>query len=234
MAKSTNTSGIPQHLGLVLDGNRRWAAERGLAACKGHRPGYDTLKDIAEHAFARGVQYVSAYVFSTENWKRSKQEVSYLMKLLRWILTDELQGMHEKNYKILVLGSTVELSPSLRKAIRGAEEMTQANTGGTFIFCLNHGGHREIAEAVQRIVAAGTRAEDVSEATITEALDHPDIPPMDLVIRTSGEHRLSNFMLWRAAYSELIFRDELWPDFSAKILDECLVEYSQRQRRFGG
>lgn len=234
MAHVKDTASSPRHLGLILDGNRRWAVEHGLAPFKGHRQGYDVLKTIAEHAFSKGVSYVSAYVFSTENWKRSKQEVTYLMKLLRWILSDELQGMHEKNYRILVVGSPVELSASLQKAIRHAEEMTHANTGGTFVFCLNHGGHREIAEAVQRVVESGVAASDIDEACIARALDQPDVPPIDLVIRTSGEQRLSNFMIWRTAYSELMFRDELWPDFSTRALDECLVEYTQRQRRFGG
>jgi len=225
---------VPVHIGFIIDGNRRWAASEGLPLAEGHRRGHSVLRSVTEHAFSLGVQYVSAYIFSTENWSRNKQEVDYLMKLLRWVLKDELQTFHEKNIRLLWVGSSVELPASIQKAIKNAEMLTEKNTAGTFVLCLNHGGHREITEAVRRIVSTDMPPEDIDEATITHALDHPEVPPIDLIIRTSGEQRLSNFMLWRAAYSELIFRDEYWPAFSSDALDECLVEYSKRQRRFGG
>jgi len=234
LPKKALTQTIPTHIGIILDGNRRWAKARGLPTLEGHRKGYENIKVVLRRALDLGVRYVSVYVFSTENWNRSKAEVDYLMKLLKWVVTDELQELHEENIRILWAGSRQKLKPSLIKLIEHAEDVTKHNTAGTLVLCLNHGGHREIAEAVQRIVHGGIQAADISESTIAGYLDHPDVPPMDLVIRTSGEQRLSNFMLWRAAYSELIFRPEYWPDFSVASLDECLLEYSQRQRRFGG
>lgn len=225
---------LPQHIGLILDGNRRWARKQGMLQLEGHRRGYDTLKTIAKHARMRGIRYVSAYVFSTENWQRSSREVTYLMKLLHTIVSSELSEFVEENGRVVWVGSREGLSASILRDIEKAEKQTQHNTGGTLILCLNHGGHREIAEAVQRIIDARLESKDVHDGTVGQYLDHPEIPPVDLVIRTSGEQRLSNFMLWRAAYSEFIFRDEFWPDFTPAAFDECLVEYSKRQRRFGG
>ncbi len=225
---------MPAHIGFILDGNRRWAKAHGLPTLEGHRKGYENLKTILLHALDRGVKYASMFVFSTENWNRSKREVSYLMKLLGWVLTDELHELQSRNIRIVWVGSRRQMNPSLIRVIEHAEELTKDNQAGTLVLCLNHGGHREIAEAMQRLVADGIAAEDIDEAMIARYLDYPEIPPIDLIIRTSGEQRLSNFMLWRAAYSELIFRDEYWPDFSTRAFDECLLEYSKRQRRFGG
>lgn len=224
---------MPRHVGFIVDGNRRWAKAHGKPVYEGHRAGYDVMVTVLDHLLAQGVSYVSMYVFSTENWNRSKQEVAYLMKLLKWVLTDKLQEVHDKNIRIVWAGSAQRLQPSLMKAIIHAEEYTAGNTAGTLVLCLNHGGHLEVAEAVQRIVRAGIPADAIGEETISQYIDHPEIPPIDLVIRTSGEQRLSNFMLWRTGYSELLFRDELWPDFTISALDECLVEYNKRQRRFG-
>lgn len=225
---------IPNHLGLILDGNRRWAKDHGLPPFEGHRRGHENLKTIAEAAFEHGVQVVSAYVFSTENWKRSADEVKYLMDLLRWVVVHEVKEMHKKGIRLVWLGSRVQLDPKLIKQIENAEKLTQTNTHGTLALCLNHGGHREIAEAVQRMAANGEDMTRVDESLLGSYLDHPEIPPLDLIVRTSGEQRLSNFMLWRAAYSELIFWPEHWPGFSVDMLGECLLEYSERQRRFGG
>lgn len=225
---------IPQHLGLILDGNRRWARAQGLPTLEGHKKGYENLKTIVEAAHDRGVKYVSAYVFSTENWNRSKEEVDYLMNLLKWVVKNEVKDMHKKGVRVVWLGSRQHMGAQLIKDIEAAEKLTKDNTEGTLALCLNHGGHREIAEAVQRLMVAGEKAENVDEKLIASYIDYPDLPPVDLIVRTSGEQRLSNFMLWRAAYSELIFRDEPWPDFTVESLDECLLEYSQRQRRFGG
>jgi undecaprenyl diphosphate synthase len=228
------TTTVPAHLGLILDGNRRWAKAQGLPALEGHRRGYENLKTIADAAFERGVKVVSAFVFSTENWNRSKEEVDYLMKLLRWVVTNEVKEMHEKGIRICWLGSTLGMKPNLVKKIHEAETLTAYNQKGTLALCLNHGGHREIAEAVQRIIHEGVKAGDITEEVVGRYIDYPDLPPIDLLVRTSGEQRLSNFMLWRAAYSELLFRPETWPDFTVDSLEECLVEYSKRQRRFGG
>lgn len=225
---------IPNHLGLILDGNRRWARAQGLPTLEGHKKGYENLKSIVEAAHDRGVKYVSAYVFSTENWNRDKEEVDYLMNLLKWVVKNEVKEMHKKGVRVLWLGSRDRMSAQLVKDIEAAERLTKDNEKGTLALCLNHGGHREVAEAVRRIIAAGMGPQDVNEELISAHIDGPDLPPVDLIVRTSGEKRLSNFMLWRAAYSELIFRDEPWPDFTVDSLKECLLEYSQRQRRFGG
>lgn len=224
----------PQHIGFILDGNRRWARARGLAEVEGHKQGYQTLKKIAEAAHERGVKYLTAYVFSTENWNRSTEEVEFLMNFVKWVLKNEVAELHSKGIRLLWVGSKLGMKPQVIKALEKSEALTQNNTEGTLALCLNHGGHREIAEAVQRIVQAGVPAGNVNEQLITQYIDSPELPPIDLIIRTSGEQRLSNFMLWRAAYSELIFRKEPWPDFTVDALDECLLEYSNRQRRFGG
>ena len=225
---------MPVHVGFILDGNRRWAKQNGLSAFEGHRKGYENLRVILEHALDRGVRYASMFVFSTENWNRSEQEVNYLMKLLKWVVTDELQEIHDRNIRIMWAGSRQRVKPAMVRAIEHAEQVTKENTTGTLVLCLNHGGHREIAEAMARMTKDGVEADAIDEAMVAKYIDCPEVPPIDLIIRTSGEQRLSNFMLWRAAYSELIFRDEYWPDFSTSALDECLLEYSKRQRRFGG
>ncbi len=221
-------------MGFIVDGNRRWAKAHGLTTFEGHYRGYENLKTILLHAFDEGIHYVSMYVFSTENWSRTKTEVQYLMQLLKHVLVDELQELQDRHIQIVWVGSRQHMKPSLLKAIERVETITKGNTAGTLVLCLNHGGHREITEAVQRLLGDGIVASDINEAMIARYLDHPEIPPIDLIIRTSGEQRLSNFMLWRAAYSELIFREEYWPDFSERAFDECLLEYKKRQRRFGG
>jgi undecaprenyl diphosphate synthase len=224
---------VPIHLGLILDGNRRWAKERGLPTFDGHREGYQNLKKICSAALERGVKYVSAFVFSTENWKRSREEVNYLMKLLHWVATKEVDEMNRKNIRVRFLGSESGLTSKVVKAIRSAEEKTKDNTGGTLALCLNYGGQQEIADAVKDILKEGIKAEDITPQVIADHLYGSDIPPVDLVIRSSGEQRISGFMLWRMAYAELKFVDTYWPAFSEAQLDECLADYAARQRRFG-
>lgn len=226
-------SEIPAHIGLILDGNRRWAKQQGKPALEGHRQGYFNLKMIGEHAMDRGVQYISAYVFSTENWNRTKEEVDYLMKLLLWVATDEVDEINKKNIRIRFLGGRDRLSADILKAIDKAEDLTSKNTRGTLALCLNYGGQPEIAEAVQKLMKAGVTPNEVTPEKISEYLYAPDIPPVDLLIRTSGEQRLSNFMLFRAAYSELLFVKKHWPDFDKDDLDAALAEFASRQRRFG-
>jgi len=230
---SKDDSSVPLHLGLILDGNRRWAKKRGISQLEGHRKGYETLKVVCQAALDRGVKYISAYVFSTENWERSKEEVNYLMKLLLWVFKNEINEFDQKNIRIRVLGSRERLSKSIVKSIEKAEKLTANNTGGTLALCLNYGGQQEIADAVRSIIKNNVKSEEVTPVTVEQHLYSPDIPPVDLIIRTSGEKRLSNFMLWRAAYSELYFSDKLWPDFSVADLSAAFVEYAQRQRRYG-
>ena len=228
-----NISNLPTHLGIILDGNRRWAKEKGLKPFEGHRRGYLRLKTIALAAFDRGIKYVSAYVFSIENWDRSKEEVTYLMDLLNWVATYEVNKLHKKNIKVIFLGSKEGLSPKIIKSIKLAQDKTKHNTGGTLALCLNYGGQREISDATARIIKDKIKAKDITPELMSHYLYGPDLPPIDLIIRTSGEQRLSGFMLWSAAYAELKFVLKYWPAFTVKDLEEALKDYSKRQRRFG-
>lgn len=224
---------IPAHIGFILDGNRRWARDRGLPTLEGHRQGYENLKTIALAAFDKGVTCISAYIFSTENWNREKEEVSYLMDLALRMVTRDLSELDKKGVRVVWLGSTDKVSDKLLKALKKAEEKTKNNTAGTLALCFNYGGKRELAEGVAKLVADGIKPEDVTEQLLESYLYYPDIKPVDIVVRTSGEQRLSNFMLWRAAYSELMFIDKHWPAFDESDLDAVIAEYAHRQRRFG-
>ncbi|HSX14364.1 MAG TPA: polyprenyl diphosphate synthase [Candidatus Saccharimonadales bacterium] len=232
--QTNNESIVPRHLGLILDGNRRWALENGFPKLEGHRYGYETLKTIADAALDRGVKYLTAYVFSTENWKRPPIEVKFLMDLLYWVATKEVEEFHQKNIRLVFLGKEVPLSPKILKAIYQAEEKTKHNSHGTLALCLNYGGQTEITEAVQKIIKAGIHPDQITPDTIQAHLYHPEIPDVDFIIRTSGEQRLSNFMLWRSAYAELYFKsNKHWPAFTVSDLDEALKDYAERVRRFG-
>jgi undecaprenyl diphosphate synthase len=223
----------PQHLGLILDGNRRWAKEHGLPVAEGHRRGYKTLKMICKSAIKHGVRYVSAYVFSTENWKRDRQEVQDLMKLFLWVFKHEVKELDADGIRLRVVGSKLRLGHALARAIHEAEERTKDNTRGTLLLCLDYGGQQEIVDATKRIAASGIDPDNITPELISKYLYAPDVPPVDLVIRTSGEQRLSNFMLWEAAYSELAFCNAYWPDFSEADLEREIDNYANRHRRFG-
>lgn len=233
MAEDSAVSALPQHLGLILDGNRRWAKANGLPQLEGHRKGYENLKTIGKAAIKRGVKYVSAYVFSTENWQRSQEEVDYLMKLLLWVAKHEVNELHKEGIRVRFAGSKDKLNNKVIQAIADAEKKTSENNRGELILCLNYGGQQEIADAVKEIIKHGTKPAEVTPDLIAEHLYLPDVPPVDLVIRTSGEQRLSNFMLWRSAYSELLFVDKHWPAFTEEDLDSALADYASRIRRFG-
>jgi undecaprenyl diphosphate synthase len=226
-------SSVPTHLGLILDGNRRWARAQGLPLMQGHRQGYENLHQITLAAFDRGVQFVSAYVFSTENWNRAQEEVDYLMDLFVWVATKEIDKYDHEGLKLAFVGSRRGLSPRVLKALASAEERTRNNQRGTVVLCFNYGGKTELAEGVARLVADGIKPEDVTEDKLAEYLYEPAVPPVDFIIRTSGEQRLSNFMLWRAAYAELYFTPVHWPAFTKQDLDAALDEYAARGRRFG-
>jgi undecaprenyl diphosphate synthase len=223
----------PQHLGLILDGNRRWAKSRGLPTLEGHRQGAENFRHISLAAFDRGIKYVSAYVFSNENWSRTNEEVGYLMKLLIKGVEKYLDDFHKAGVKVLVLGSREGLSKDVLKAIEDAETKTAHNTRGVMGLCFNYGGHQEIADAFKNLADHGVDPADVTPELIAEALYAPEVPEVDLIIRTSGEQRLSGYMLYRAAYAELIFIDKHWPDFTVEDLDDGLAEFARRQRRFG-
>ncbi len=216
-----------------MDGNRRWARSQGLPTYDGHKQGYLNLKEIGKIGIKRGIKFISAFVLSTQNLNRSQEEVDYLMKLLYWVATKEVEELNKENIRVRVLGSRDNLSPKILKAIDAAEETTAKNTAGTLALCLNYTGHQELADAAAKMVKEGVNAEDITIDKFAEYLYAPDIPPIDLVIRTSGEQRISDFMLWRSAWSELRFVDKHWPDFNEADLDAAIKDYATRHRRFG-
>lgn len=224
---------LPNHIGIIVDGNRRWARKHGLPAYEGHLAGYNALKDVLLYFYDKGVKNVSIYVFSTENWQRDQDEVNRLMAIFVRILKSDLHIFIEKNVRLVVLGSREGLSDKLIKAIDNAEAKTSHNTGGNLAVCLNYGGQLEIVDAVKRIINDGFKAEDITPELISQHLYAPEIPPVDMVVRTGSEKRLSNFMLWRAAYSELLFLKKLWPEMTKADVDAILNEYKRRHRRFG-
>ena len=227
-------SELPTHVGYIVDGNRRWAKTHGLSSREGHYAGKEKIRDVLIATCDAGVQYVSAYVFSTENWHRSGPEVKYLMDLIVQALTDDLHVFIEKNIRVRVAGTRIRLSRRVKKAIDNAEEATKHLDGGTVIICLNYGGHQEIIDAVNRLRATLSNTKKVTAQIFEQFLYTPDVPPCDLIVRTSGEQRLSNFMLWRSAYSELIFVKKTWPEMTKRDVTAILNEYARRSRRFGG
>jgi undecaprenyl diphosphate synthase len=225
---------IPNHLGYIVDGNRRWARKHGLPTYEGHLAGYNASVDIVTATFEAGVKYVTCYTFSTENWKRDQEETKNIMNLAVKLLTVDLHIFQDKNVKILFLGSRDKLSKSMCKLIDKAQSTTANNTAGTFSLCFNYGGQDEIVDSVKKIINSGVKAEDVTTELIAKNLYWPEVPPLDLVVRTSGEQRLSNFMLWRTAYSEMIFLKKLWPEMKKVDVKYIINEYNKRSRRFGG
>lgn len=224
---------VPTHVGLILDGNRRWARARALPIRKGHQKGLEQLRTNALHAFDRGVKYLSAYVFSTENWSRAEEEVSYLMKLVIKFLEQYIDEIHERGVKVIVVGRKDGIRQDVLRAITNAEAKTRDNANGTMAFCFNYGGHDEIVDVVKRLAEQGLKPEQITRETVAQALYAPEVPGVDLIIRTSGEHRTSGFMLYRSDYAELYFADKNWPDFTPADMDDALADYAQRKRRFG-
>lgn len=224
---------VPVHLGLILDGNRRWAHEHHKSVREGHRKGYKNFRTLAQAAISHGVRYVSAYVFSTENWQRDKQEVEDIMSILKWGLKHEIKQLHKDGIRMRVLGSKVKLGAALLTAIHDAETLTEHNTRGTILICLDYGGQQEIVDAIKEIVASGVKPEDVTADLVSEHIYAPDVPPPDLIIRTSGEQRLSNFLTWESVYSELLFNQKYWPDYSEQDMLDDFGRYADRGRRFG-
>lgn len=222
---------IPLHVGFIVDGNRRWAKKHGLPAYEGHMAGHNVVKDVMRLSVNRGVKYVSFYVFSTENWKRTEEEVSKIMQLVVKFVKDDVNELLKENTRLLVMGRRSGLNDKVLKAIEEAETKTAHCTRATAIFCFNYGGQLEIADAAQKCATDGIA---VTPMAIRERLYYPEIPDVDLIVRTSGEQRVSNFMLWRAAYSEFMFLDKLWPDLRTADIDAIIKEYGIRTRRFGG
>ncbi len=229
-----NDLSVPTHIGYIVDGNRRWAKKHGIPTYEGHLAGYNAVKEVMEATFGAGVKYVSAYIFSTENWKRSEEEVSKLMGLVIRLLTSDLPMFIDNNIKLKIIGSRDKLDPKIIKAIDDAENATAHNSGGTMAICFNYGGQLEIVDAVKKIVDSGVKSKDITIDMIGENIYSPEIPPVDIIVRTSGEQRISNFMLWRAAYSEMLFLEKLWPDMTKHDVKAIIKEYNERSRRFGG
>ncbi len=225
---------LPIHVGYIVDGNRRWAREHGLPVYEGHLAGYNALKDVAVATLESGVKYISAFVFSTENWKRDTEEVRKLLRLVLRLVSTDVPMFNEYNIRLKVLGSRVGVSDKILKAIDKAEAATSGNTGGVFALCFNYGGQQEITEAVKKVVQSGISADEITEDVIAQNLYAPEVPPIDMLVRTSGEQRISNYMLWRAAYSELLFLKKNWPEMTKDDVTAIMKEYSRRQRRFGG
>lgn len=229
----SQTITTPTHIGIIMDGNRRWAKEHGLSVAEGHRQGYLTLKHIAKAGLKRGIKYLTAYAFSSENWARDKQEVDDIMKLLVWALKHEVKELHKEGIRLRVIGSKLKFGAATARAILHAEELTKNNKRATLLLCLDYGGQQEIVDAVKRIAADGIPAEKITPAMITKHLYAPDVPAPDIIVRTSGEERLSGFLMWESVYSELAFVKKAWPDFDEQALDDVLADYANRQRRFG-
>ena len=229
---------FPEHIAIIMDGNRRWAKNKKLPIKLGHKEGAKTLEKIVRHAKKIGVKYITVYAFSTENWKRSKSEVESLMNLLREYLDNFSKKADTENIKINVLGDMKPFSDDLRKSIDLSIERTKNNTGIIFNICLNYGGRDEIVKAVQKI---GRKIEnhelnvdDINENTISENLYTAHMPDPDLLIRTSGEIRLSGFLIWQSSYTEFVFLEKYWPDFNEKDLENCIEIYQKRHRKYGG
>lgn len=223
---------LPVHVGIIMDGNGRWATWRGLPRLLGHREGYKTLRTILLAANDLGLKYLTVYAFSAENWRRPQDEVTGLMKLIERAAIDELRVMHHNGVRVRVAGRMSELPIGLQKALSDGVETTKDNSGITFTLAVNYGGRAEVVDAVNRAIEEG--AQSVTEQDITDRLYNPDIPEPDLLIRTAGELRLSNFLLWQGAYSELYIVDRPWPEFREADLLAACEAYAARHRKFGG
>jgi undecaprenyl diphosphate synthase len=224
---------IPHHIGLIMDGNRRWAKVRGKRAIEGHREGYKVLKKIGDYALNQGVQELSAYVWSTENWNRIRQEVDWIMNFLRWIPKNEIKEMHNKNIRLKVPGLKDRVPKDILDLIKKAEAKTRDNTGGTLNLLFNYGGRPDIIEATKKLISSGIAADKVTEEDFSQALSTAGMSDVDLIIRTS-ECRLSNFLPWESVYAEICFMPQLlWPDFTPKHLDEALAFYAKTEQRIG-
>jgi len=223
----------PQHVAIIMDGNGRWAKERGLSRLAGHNAGGDNIRPVVKIFANYGVKYLTLYMFSTENWNRPRIEVAGLLSLLAKKIDQETQAFHQENIRLVHLGRLDRMSQKLREKVQAAVELTKNNTGLTLCLAFDYGGRDEIVQAARRIASAGIPGNNIDESVFARYLYSPDIPDPDLVIRTGGESRLSNFLLWQAAYSELYFTPVLWPDFGLKDVEEALSECKLRQRRFG-
>lgn len=229
IVKDTNL----QHIAIIMDGNRRWAKEKNLPSAMGHKKGVDALKATLRACDDFGIKYLTVYAFSTENWNRKKEEVDFLMELLAITLTNELAEMHSEGVVINFIGDTTKLSPKLQKILANSVETTKNNTGVHLQIAFNYGARDEILHAVKNIVAQGLLPNEITEDVISKNLYTKNIPDPDLLIRTGGEKRISNYLLWQIAYSEILVMNEYWPEFGKNSLAKAVEEFHNRQRRFG-
>lgn len=237
MAKTAEHSGVPRHIAVIMDGNGRWAAARALPRPAGHRMGVKAVKQIVENCARRNVQVLTLFAFSSENWKRPKEEVSMLMSRFLQALDDEVADLHKNGIRLTFAGNLQQLSPALRERMNAASALTAGNSKMTLVIAIAYGGRWDITSAARRLaeraVAGELRTEDIDETLLGEQLALGGLPDPDLLIRTGGEQRISNFLLWNLAYTELYFCDTLWPDFDEQELDAAIAHFSRRQRRFG-
>ena len=234
LARQVNFEQLPAHIAIIMDGNGRWAARRHLPRVEGHRAGINAVRDVVETSARLGVDVLTLYAFSTENWKRPEAEVSMLMALLKRYLRIELGTLLQNNIRFRVIGRVQDLSPDIQQELADAEARTAGNTGLLFNIALNYSGRAEITDAVRRMIEEGISPREVTEQRVSDFLYTAGQPDPDLLIRTSGEMRVSNFLLWQIAYAEIWVTDRLWPDFRARDLLEAIVAYQKRDRRYGG
>lgn len=224
---------VPRHVGIIVDGNRRWAKARGLPTFEGHRSGYRRVQEVARWLVDRGVAWATFYLFSTENWKRSEEEVGYLMRLLEGALENDIADFVRDGIRLRFIGNRTRLSQRLQELMQRAEETTAGGKRGTMVAAINYGGQQDIVEGVQRVARDGVDCATLTAEQLKSALSTAELPPADLIIRTSGEQRLSNFLLWESAYAEISFTPVLFPDFAESDLDTALEWYAARERRHG-
>jgi undecaprenyl diphosphate synthase len=228
-----SSSDVPQHIAIIMDGNGRWAKRRLMPRVAGHRKGVEALRGVIRSCAERGVSHLTVFAFSSENWRRPEEEVTLLMELFMRALENEVARLHENEIRFRVIGDLAGFSERIQILIRNAEELTRNNTRLTFTVAANYGGRWDIVQAVKKLMESGMAANEVNEAALTQHLSMAEMPEPDLFIRTGGEQRISNFLLWQLAYTELHFTDALWPDFDAAALDAAIASYRTRERRFG-
>lgn len=231
------TTSMPKHVAIIMDGNGRWAKQKGKLRTFGHKAGVESVRAVVRYARKHGIEALTLFAFSSENWKRPKDEVSVLMELFKIVLNSEIKKLHKNGVKLRVVGDLSAFDKGLVKKIHDAQALTQENTELTLSIAANYGGRWDIVQATkqiaQRVVEGKLDVSDIEEAHLNQATCFADLPELDLMIRTGGEQRISNFLLWQCAYAELYFTDTLWPDFNEEALAEAIVDYSTRQRRFG-
>lgn len=232
-ADSVSTNEVPNHVAIIMDGNGRWANARGLDRLQGHEAGTENIRRILRHAAKRGVEYLTIWAFSTENWRRPESEVSGLMEILGRTLISETEELHKQGARLRHIGDLSGLAPQLQDSVKEAMRLTADNDRIVLTIAFNYGGRQELIHAVKRMIAEGVDPDAITEETFGNYLFMPELPEPDLIIRTSGEYRLSNFLLWQGAYSELFFSSKYWPDFSEDDFDEALINFAHRERRFG-